>query len=109
MKKEVREIFVEAYLTVFGGYPLKTKEEWQVAEEILSGDLRKLGEEGARKFLMEVIVFHGFPSEHIRRIVLKAENQATEIFPEIRSDEPHMAELEYIYYKKHPLIIQKNV
>ncbi|MFA5173509.1 MAG: hypothetical protein WC435_03905 [Candidatus Paceibacterota bacterium] len=107
MKKTIiREVFSEAYFLLFLDYPLKEMNEEEVAEKILDYfDIRRLGIERAREFLMEVITNHGFPEEHIRRIVGEAESLATEVFFEIKSDEPHMAELENIYYQHHPLFV----
>lgn len=98
--EKIREIFYEAYFILFGDYPSKRMAEWMVAEKVLDYfDIRRLGEERARIFLMEVITNHHFPSQHIRRVVLKAEELAVEVFPEINTDEPHMAELENIHYQ----------
>lgn len=100
MEKRIREIFLEAYFLLFSNYPSKRMKEWQIAESVLNNfNIRILGIEKAREFLMEVITNHGFPEEHIRRIVGEAEGFANEVFPEIKSDEPHMADLENLFYQ----------
>lgn len=85
----------EAYKKIFGKEPDKM-EEWEIARDIMDNwNVPVLGEDMAKEVIFKVVNHVIFPSNEItREVVLRAENYATELFDELRTDEPHMAELE---------------
>lgn len=67
---------------------------WKIAEEILlRWDIRKLGEDLARRCIFWIVNYIGFPDREItKRVVGMAENKATELLPEL-PEEPHMDDI----------------
>lgn len=91
----------EAYKKLFGDS--SAQEDWEVAKIVLdSFSVPALGEKLAKEALFDIVNHIHFPTEEMtKEIVGRAEGLATELFEELaHTDEPHMAELEYLEYKK---------
>lgn len=75
-------------------------DDWQIAEKLMDNfNVSVIGENDARKVLIEIINHIQFPDQETkRRVVLRAENLSTEIFDEFNkpNKEPHMAEFEHL-------------
>lgn len=91
----------EAYEKLFDKNSAE-KEDWEVAKIVLGGfDVPALGEGLAKEVIFDIVNHIHFPTEEMtREIVGRAEALATELFSELaHTNEPHMAELEYLEYK----------
>ncbi|OHA93133.1 MAG: hypothetical protein A3E02_01635 [Candidatus Zambryskibacteria bacterium RIFCSPHIGHO2_12_FULL_38_34] len=94
----------EAYKKIFNKEP-GNLENWEIAKDLMNNwNVPILGEDLAKRVIFKVVNHVIFPSDEItKEVVLKAENKATELFNELKTDEPHMdqiAILEREYYEK---------
>lgn len=91
----------QAYEVIFGFSPSEKIEDWQIAELLINNfNVRLLGEDLAKEVIFQVVNHTFYPDqETTTRIVGRAESLASELFNNI-SDEPHMAELEWLENQK---------
>jgi hypothetical protein len=88
-------ILSNAYMTIFSSKP-ENMAEWQMAQKLMENfDVQKLGEELAKEVIFEIVNHTSFPNNEItKEIVQRAESFAVELFSELKTNEPHMAEIE---------------
>lgn len=96
-------ILTEAYKKIFGVDPVDLQ-TWEIARAVINDfDVPKIGEELARKVILEIVNHVKFPTNKLtKKVVGHAENLATELFDKFNKPgkEPHMAEFEYLEWKK---------
>lgn len=92
------EILDEASMKIFG--KVFDFEDWQIAELIIHNfSVPSLGEELAKQVIFKVVNHTIYPNQEITTSVVgHAESLATELFDGL-SDEPHMAQLEWLENK----------
>jgi hypothetical protein len=95
----------EAYKIIFGKDPAEGLQEREIGREVIEHfDGRKRSEDLAKECVFRVVNHTIFPnSEVTREVVGRAEDIATELFPELEGVDPHMdviAHLERVYHEK---------
>jgi len=92
------KILDEACLKIFN--KVFDYQDWQIAELLIENfNVRKLGEDLAKQLIFQAINHIFYPDQDTTtRVVGRAEALASELFNNI-SNEPHMADLEWLEYK----------
>ncbi len=102
MKKK-EDILKKSYKILFGKEP-NNLDDWQIAKAVINDfNVKELGDNLSKEVIFEIVNHTNFPNSEItREIVGKTEGMATELFDELKyTNEPHMAEIEYLEWKRN--------